>query len=142
MTMEGKSSYSRAKIPAIARELLPDERVVWWAQPPAMRAVMKTIPVFLFGIPWTANVGAFFYSLAQSSQPNKLNPAVWVFIIGLLPFVPPSPRIHSCNSFQIRPTKRSTPILGMNPLTVKSIIEHFVFTLAEEKSILMPMTFF
>jgi len=85
--MEDKSSFSGAKIPAIAQELLPDEKIVWWAQPSAMRAVMKTIPAFLFGIPWTGSVGAVFYSLAQSNQLNKLNPAAWVFIIGLLPFV-------------------------------------------------------
>jgi len=82
--MEDKSSFSGAKIPAIAQELLPDEKVVWWGQPSAMRAAMKSLPAFFFGILWTVNIFTFFYALAQA---DKLNSTVWLSIIILLPFV-------------------------------------------------------
>jgi hypothetical protein len=38
----------------ITRELNSDEKLLWSGQPEAKRLAMQAMPIFLFGIPWTA----------------------------------------------------------------------------------------
>ena len=35
-------------------QLEPGERLLWWGKPDPKRGLLLTIPVVLFGIPWTA----------------------------------------------------------------------------------------
>ena len=73
----------------VEAELEPGERLLWWARPLAGRLAIKTLPIILFGIPWTAF--ALFWMWGASGfghtpKSDDAGPFRFFFLFGL-PFV-------------------------------------------------------
>ncbi len=78
---------------AVSRELAPDERVLWVGQPAARQALLRSLPILLFGIPWTAfslfwmgAAGGFVFSDGPS-VPSDAGWGRYAFAAFGLPFV-------------------------------------------------------
>ena len=69
----------------VMRELTPFETVTWADQPIPHRLAMKTIPIVLFGIPWTA-FSIFWIAAASGALfPNAERPDDMGWLMILLP---------------------------------------------------------
>lgn len=70
----------------LQEELRPSEHIVWSSSPKPSRMMKKTIPIVLFGIPWTA-FSLFWIAGASGFEAPNFNHGFGLFPLFGLPFV-------------------------------------------------------
>jgi hypothetical protein len=70
----------------IQSELQDGEQIQWVAQPIPMRFVLKSLPIFLFAIPWTA-FAVFWITMASGFKMPQFSSVVSLFPLFGVPFV-------------------------------------------------------
>lgn len=63
----------------LQREMEPGERLLWDGRPDPVRMMIPAVPMFLFGLFWTAGTGSFYFRGPTTTD--------WVFALFPIPFI-------------------------------------------------------